>query len=347
MTSREARVGNRVDVREATLVHLTERFNDREVFLVGTMNKSTLLAHRTKKLIEDVKPDQVLVQASPEWWKVARLLRFVDNQEEFDRYGYAFKNVDKFTESLGLLKGPIQYSRLWIGHMLWRWSCGWGYGYDPLKAGLETKYACEAALDTGSELKFLGGEFDQPTRYALLTEKGIFNIFSFAINKFFQFSSLWGFEHKQHKVNQDQVGMKSWIEGHMDQYMCNWFIKSTELFFPGFKNIMVDWKDEQLFKQIDRTEGKRIVVLVNQWHMEGIEHNWCHAYGQNPRSVEFPEGINPIGDMELRTNLFDCLYNALQRQIKSANARSTPASFTDMITPYHRESVFHYEHRDM
>jgi hypothetical protein len=49
---------------ETTLVHLTERFNGKEVYLVGTMNQSTMLAQRTKKLIEELKPDTVLVQAS-------------------------------------------------------------------------------------------------------------------------------------------------------------------------------------------------------------------------------------------------------------------------------------------
>lgn len=49
---------------ETTLIHLTERFNGKEVYLVGTMNQSTMLAQRTKKLIEELNPDTVLVQAN-------------------------------------------------------------------------------------------------------------------------------------------------------------------------------------------------------------------------------------------------------------------------------------------
>ena len=52
---------------ETTLVHLTERFNGKEVYLVGTMNQSTMLAQRTKKLIEEIKPDAVLVQATEKY----------------------------------------------------------------------------------------------------------------------------------------------------------------------------------------------------------------------------------------------------------------------------------------
>jgi len=46
---------------ESTFLHLTERFKGKEVFLVGYANQSTMLALRTKKLIEEVKPDAVMV----------------------------------------------------------------------------------------------------------------------------------------------------------------------------------------------------------------------------------------------------------------------------------------------
>lgn len=39
--------------------------------------------------------------------------------------------------------------------------------------------------------------------------------------------------------------------------------------------------------------------------MEGIEHMWCHSYGQTPRDMHFwEEGINPIGDMNLDAGLY-------------------------------------------
>ena len=64
-------------------MHLTERFNGKDVYLVGTANQSTMLAQRTQKLIEEIKPDRVLVQTSPQWWENARSLRYVDSQAEF------------------------------------------------------------------------------------------------------------------------------------------------------------------------------------------------------------------------------------------------------------------------
>ena len=81
--------------------------------------------------------------------------------------------------------------------------------------------------------------------------------------------------------------------------------------------------------------------------MEGIEHYWAHAYGQLPRSVAFPEGINPIGDMDLRRGLFNRLYGILWREIGSSNHKSTPSTYSDMIIGYHREANWQYEHRNM
>jgi hypothetical protein len=56
--------------------------------------------------------------------------------------------------------------------------------------------------------------------------------------------------------------------------------------------------------RLEKSPAKKIVAVVNQWHLEGIEHNWCSRYGQMPRMVAFPEPINPIGDLNLREGLF-------------------------------------------
>ena len=133
----------------------------------------------------------------------------------------------------------------------------------------------------------------------------------------------------------------------MDSYLMNWYIQCTDIFFPKFKSIFIDKRDEDLFKAIDSSPHQKIVVVVNQWHMEGIEHHWAHRYGQVPRSMPFDGPINPIGDMNLRDGLFERLYNALHREIASSNTKSMPATFADMITGYNRESNWQYEHRDM
>lgn len=70
---------SRIDCFESTFVHLTERFNGKEVYLVGTTNASTMLAQRTQKLIQEVQPEAVMVMTNERWWNTAKLLEYVDS----------------------------------------------------------------------------------------------------------------------------------------------------------------------------------------------------------------------------------------------------------------------------
>ena len=170
----------------------------------------------------------------------------------------------------------------------------------------------------------------------------------YLVRRFQYMQSRWYAETMSNRQKLAMVGPAAFTEKCLDASNMNWFIQSSDVFFPKLKKIMIDEKDETLFRQIDQAEGEKIVVVVNQWHMEGIEHHWAHRYGQVPRSVEFAEGINPIGDMDLREGLFNRLYNNLHREIASANSKAgTPSTYADWIIGYHRESNFQYEHRDM
>ena len=175
-----------------------------------------------------------------------------------------------------------------------------------------------------------------------------FNVPEYALKRFQYLQSRWSNEMLANRQKLSMVSSSAFTEKQLDSSMMNWFIQSTDIFFPRFKKILIDEKDTELFRQIDQVKGDRVVVVVNQWHMEGIEHHWAHRYGQVPRSVEFPEGINPIGDLNLREGLFQRLYNNLHREINTANSKAgTPSTYADWIIGYHRESNFQYEHRDM
>ena len=89
-----------------------------------------------------------------------------------------------------------------------------------------------------------------------------------------------------------------------------------------------------------------MVCLVNQIHMEGLEHFWCHHFGQLPRNVR-NMNIDPIGDMPLRNMLFSQMYHVLMRDIKTSRTKTTAASYSNNVNPYWREFNFQYEHRNM
>lgn len=150
------------DCFDTTLVHLTERFNGKDVYLVGTCNQSTMLAQRTQKLIEELRPDQVLVQTSPEWWSNARLMQYVDSQAEMDKYA---PELDRWSN----MRSYDYYhsNRKWLSMLrlgLYNFMFRTHFGFRDEawhRPGLEIKFACEAAEKTGAQLKFMGPELDQ------------------------------------------------------------------------------------------------------------------------------------------------------------------------------------------
>ncbi len=68
------RISNRHDPFANTLIVLKDPKTNRQLYLIGTTNSSTLLAYRTKKLVEELKPSSVYVQASNTWWNSAKLV---------------------------------------------------------------------------------------------------------------------------------------------------------------------------------------------------------------------------------------------------------------------------------
>jgi hypothetical protein len=99
------------------MVHLTERFTGKEVYLVGSANKSTMLGLRTEKLIDHVKPDVVYVQTNSEWWDKASKLRYVRSQEEMNEYeDNLYKDAThwKQTTFYNNTKKPVYYFRAWL-----------------------------------------------------------------------------------------------------------------------------------------------------------------------------------------------------------------------------------------
>lgn len=66
------RVANRYNPFENTQLTLNDPKFGRTLTLIGTTNSSTTLANRTRRLLEEVKPDALYVQTSEAWWKYAK-----------------------------------------------------------------------------------------------------------------------------------------------------------------------------------------------------------------------------------------------------------------------------------
>lgn len=60
-TGASQRAGTRFDPFKNTLTVLKDPSNGRTLYLIGTTNSSTLLANRTKDLVQKEKPDALFV----------------------------------------------------------------------------------------------------------------------------------------------------------------------------------------------------------------------------------------------------------------------------------------------
>lgn len=243
-------------------------------------------------------------------------------------------------------KPSISMLKFHVFNFFYKFTVGLPIEYNPFVPGLEVKYALEEAEKLNAKIVYLGTEFNEATKLRLFHEKrtsilkGLLNMFNLPIRYQFEIVDL--------RAKISNSNLESFIESNADSKQVSWFIAVLEKIFPEVKRILVEKRDEDIFKQIIENKGKKNVVLVNQHHMEGIEQHWCNAYGLKPTFNTYTtEPINPIGDMNLRKQLYNKMYHVISREVKSSRLRSSPASFTDEINIYHREFNHQYEHRNM
>ena len=129
------------------------------------MNQSTMLAQRTEKLIQELKPDNVMVQTSSEWYDAARSLRYVDSQEEFNAYA---TDLEKFEQKAMFdfyysNRRYVFLARLYAYYYLMQFHFRFGPHFKFWTPGLEIRNACQAAQQVGSKLTFLGSEMNRET----------------------------------------------------------------------------------------------------------------------------------------------------------------------------------------
>ena len=175
------------------------------------------------------------------------------------------------------------------------------------------KFALEAAQKQKSNVVLGGLALDKVTLEALSVEKRMDFIFLFWKYCFAAKSKHWTAEEESHYSILGCHGGEAFAE-NMDQFRINWFIKLFEKYAPYQKKIFVDDKDIDLFYQIYRNcPGKKIVAVVNQWHMAGIENHWRHSTNT---LIDKPP-INPIGDMDLDIYMENQLVNDKLREFTS------------------------------
>ena len=159
-----------------------------------------MLAQRTQKLIEEIKPDTVLVQTSPQWWSHAQRLQYVESQEEMNNYN-SFLDRHNNMQTFDFYHSQRRWmflARLYIYNWLWRGHFMFGPDFRMEVPGLEVKFACESAEKVGANLQFLGPELDQNTWRRLFHETR-FNLPDYLLRRFQRAGTFWGLETKANR----------------------------------------------------------------------------------------------------------------------------------------------------
>ena len=96
----------------------------------------------------------MLVQTSADWWNTARSLKYVDSQDELNKYSAELdrhsnlKSIDYYYSN----RKWLALARLGIYNSLFRMHFGFRNEFAPFRPGLEVKFACEAAESVGAQI---------------------------------------------------------------------------------------------------------------------------------------------------------------------------------------------------
>ena len=151
--------------------------------------------------------------------------------------------------------------------------------------GLEVKYAVQEAEKAGSEIYFAGTELNKSTLEGL--NNHYLNFLSPLWRYFKQYqptsaftTSTFDMEDFWHTLR--VRGGEAFAES-IDRSRANMMVHILNKWVPDEKYILIDIKDESMFLDIYRLRGKRLVAVVNQWHVQGIEDHWKSATGTAER----------------------------------------------------------------
>ena len=120
---------------------------------------------------------------------------------------------------------------MWLTNIAYRAFFRLGLDFDPLKPGIEMKYACEEAEKSGANLQFLGPELNEDTWNRLYHETR-FNLPDYVFNRLQYYDTKWSKEIVANRAKISMVGPEAFTEKCLDNYQMNWYIKASELFFP-------------------------------------------------------------------------------------------------------------------
>lgn len=207
--------------------------------------------------------------------------------------------------------------------------------FNPFTPGLETYYACRYSCRNDIPKYYGGIEFDPITIEALRQEPNLYphTLFWRGIRKSFGIASSWATQYDDFMNTMHVRGGEAFAES-IDRSRINFLVGFLSKVAPLQKKILVDQRDERIFRELYSLKHKNIVAVVNQWHMEGVETHWRRATG----TVEEKAQLSPVADMDIDAMQEKLLVNEWLREYTSSVTKSEPATWQDYLTNYHKEN---------
>jgi hypothetical protein len=325
----------RGDIKLNSVKLLEDPENNRKLVLVGTLNVSNTLAERTRHLIEQAKPDAVLVQTNANWFEQINV-NLNGNEPKTNEAVYnashdplfSVYNVDNNLRNL-IFKSKA-YPWMYVMNRYLNLTDGNNSVFRP---GLEAYQAIRYAKQQGKQVHFAGQLFNPSVLQHLQNEKRMYLLPLIYRLMTIKSNTFWTKEFEAYFGQIDVHGLRNFAES-IDDVVINWFIKMFERLAPYQKRILIDQEDERLFNLIyQKLDGKTLFAVVNHWHVPGIEAHWRHTTGTEIKQ----EFINPIGDFDINELEEGKLLNDTLRRLKSKSAQTEPAVTSDYLNHYNKQ----------
>lgn len=155
-----------------------------------------------------MKPDTVIVQAEQDWWTKAKMLQYVNSQDEMRHYDSMLDklSVSRWTDIYWASRKFISLARLYMYQQLFNWHFGFSKrDYDFMRPGLEVKLACQAAEQTGANIHFAGNEIDNAT-WDRLNHETRFNLPQYFARTWEYAGTVWESELETQKQKLSMAG---------------------------------------------------------------------------------------------------------------------------------------------
>ena len=94
----------------------------------------------------------------------------------------------------------------------------------------------------------------------------------------YRFQSTWTHTYDDFFNTLHTRGGEAFAES-MDRSRINFLVALLSKIAPKQKKVLVDQRDERIFRDLYSIKEKNIVAVVNQWHLEGVETHWRRATG--------------------------------------------------------------------